>query len=502
MCDALNHSYDALSYNAIVWALMENYESIYVVDAKTYEFKCFHESDSYSSLCIEQQGKNFFDAMENNILDTIYYEDQDFVRNKLSPKAILSSLSKEKFYSFVYRLNIDGKPLYHKLRVTIDNIEGRPHFLIGIRNVDASFRQDKALAEKLSLLHSKELSHLEAILASSAGYLEANISKDIVLEFQSRNDFYRIKDEIYESVENRTLSYSAFLNWQIGQLSSEDKRSFMRIGNRDYLINCFKRNEMRASVPFSMEKDGEKLPCKIVFYLYQDATSGDILSFCVLYDLTEQQRKEKELEELEHKLQMSRLSNFTSQMQPHFLYNALGSIQEIVLTDPLYAYELIGDFTTHLRSCIRAMSSDSPISFMQELENIKAYVNIEKLRFGEKLKVIYDLQVTDFRILPLSIQPIVENAIRHGIYERGKEGGTVSIKTTEDEKFIRIIIEDNGVGFDVDAFNKSLASGETDSTGLNNIMFRLDKMINASVKINSKIGIGTTVIVIVPKGEG
>ncbi len=499
MFEIHNSPHEVLSHDAIVRALLENYESIYAVDTETFEFKCFHESSPYRSLRIELQGDDFFNTLENNIINTIYWEDQEFVRSKLASDALLEGLRNEKFYSFVYRLNIDGKPLYHKLRATIDIIGGRPHVLIGIRNVDAAFRQDKALAEKLSSLHSKDINHLEAILASSAGYLEANLSKDIVLEFQSRNGFYCIRDEFYESVEKGALSYSAFLNWQAGYLSTEDKRSFFKIGNRNYLINCFKKKEMRASVSFSIETDGKKQPCKIVFYLYQDATSGDILSFCVLYDLTEQQRKEKELKELEHKLQMSRLRNFASQMQPHFLYNALGSIQEIVLTDPLYAYELIGDFTTHLRSCIRAMSSDSPIEFRQELENIKAYINIEKLRFGKKLKVTYDLQVTDFQILPLSIQPIVENAIRHGIYERGEKGGTVSIKTIEDDTSVKIIVEDDGVGFDVETFNNNLVSGEVDSTGLNNIMFRLDKMMNASVTIKSKKWIGTTVFISVPK---
>nr|MBQ4454104.1 hypothetical protein [Clostridia bacterium] len=109
------------------------------------------------------------------------------------------------------------------------------------------------------------------------------------------------------------------------------------------------------------------------------------------------------------------------------------------------------------------------------------------------------MQVTDFQILPLSIQPIVENAIRHGIYERGEKGGTVSIKTIEDDTSVKIIVEDDGVGFDVETFNNNLVSGEVDSTGLNNIMFRLDKMMNASVTIKSKKWIGTTVFISVPK---
>ena len=198
---------------------------------------------------------------------------------------------------------------------------------------------------------------------------------------------------------------------------------------------------------------------------------------------------------------MIRLRNFTSQMQPHFLYNALGSIQEIVLEDPAYASELIGDFTIHLRSCIRAMANDAPIPFDQELANIKAYVNIEKLRFGAKLDVLYDIQTRDFTIIPLSVQPLVENAIRHGIYERGEQGGQVIIKTEQRKGAVLITVEDNGVGFDVEKYQRDVSLGVRDSTGLKNIVFRLDKMMQAKVTIKSIIGTGTTITITVPHKE-
>ena len=188
-------------------------------------------------------------------------------------------------------------------------------------------------------------------------------------------------------------------------------------------------------------------------------------------------------------------------MQPHFLYNTLGTIQEIVLSDPVYASELIGDFSIHLRSCIRAMANDAPLPFDQELANIKAYVNIEKMRFGDKLNVLYNIRFRDFFILPFSVQPLVENAIRHGIYERGEQGGLVVIQTEKKEDTVQITVEDNGVGFDVEKFQTDLSEGRQDSTGLKNVIFRLDKMMHAKVKIESEVGIGTTVIITVPDKE-
>nr|MBQ4458584.1 histidine kinase [Clostridia bacterium] len=491
---------ETLSHDAIVRALFENYESIYVVDAETSAYRCFHESGSYSSLRIEDRGYDFFQSMENNILRTIYEDDRDFVRKMLSKEALHSSLNKEKFYSFVYRLMIDGKPLYHKLRATKDLIDGHQHFLIGIRNIDTAYRLDKSQEKKLSSMHRKERNHLEAILASAEGYLEANLSKDAILEISPIALTGGIHPTQQFTENGIDRSYTVFIKRQVEKMVVKNKDQFIKIADRQYLINCFGLGEKRASVSFSMKAaGGQPQPCRLVFYLYQDTPSGDILSFCVLYDLTEQQRKEKELRELENELQMSRLRNFTSQMQPHFLYNALGSIQEIVLDDPAYASELIGDFTIHLRSCIRAMSNDAPIPFEQELSNIKAYVNIEKMRFGDKLKVNYDIQTYDFSILPLSVQPVVENAIRHGIYERGEQGGTVVIKTEKSDSATLVTVADNGVGFDVDAYFSAVASGKQDSAGLKNIMFRLEKVMQASVAIDSRIGEGTTVTIVIPK---
>ena len=495
-----NLKYELLSYDAIIKALFENYESIYIVDAETSEYKCFHESDSYSSLCLESEGDDFFEALKANILRTIYVNDQEYVRKKLTKEALASGLKKDKFYTFVYRLMIREKPLYHKFRATKDFVDGRMSYLIGIRDVDKAFRQDKAQAREISSMHSKELTHLEAILASAEGYMEANLSKDIILEMSQHIVPSPLPDNIIHPKANDIMIYSSFEKWRLNNLIVENKEQYRKISNREYLINCFEKGDKRASVSFSVRTaSGHKQPCKEVFYLYRDVTTNEIFSFCVLYDLTEQQRQEKELRELEKELQYSRLRNFTSQMQPHFLYNALGSIQEVVLDDPEYAANLIGDFTIHLRSCIRAMANDDLIPFEQELDNIKAYVNIEKMRFGEKLKVEYKIDLKDFSILPLSVQPIVENAIRHGIYERGEKGGRVIISTANTADSIRVTVEDNGVGFDVAKIRKNNGEENTDSTGLKNIMFRLEKMMNATVNITSVLEVGTTVTINIPK---
>lgn len=492
--------YVSLTQDVILRALSENYECIYIVDAETSAYQCFFESDTYSSLRLKSKGEDFFRDAEGNLIKTIYRDDQKFVRNMISKEKLHEGLKKNRFYSFVYRLVIDGIPLYHKFRATTELIEWKTHFLIGIRNVDTAFRQDKAQAEELSAMRTKEMNHLEAILASADGYLEVNLTKNVVHELSPRMLTGRLPGNLYQAAVTGRLSYTDFMGWSIEHLVTENREKIREISSREYLINCFIQGERRASASFAMRTiNGKDQPCKMVFYLYQDALSRDTLSFCVLYDLTEQQRREIELRDLEHELQMSRLRNFTSQMQPHFLYNTLGSIQEIVLDNPAYASELIGDFTVHLRSCIRAMSNDDPIPFEQELANIKAYVNIEKMRLGDKLKVVYDIRAKDFSITPLSVQPLVENAIRHGIYERGDQGGTVHIRTGENEDVVYIIVEDDGVGFNVNAYHFDVSSGKRDSTGLKNISFRLEKTMNASVTIQSNTGDGTKVMITIPR---
>ena len=188
-------------------------------------------------------------------------------------------------------------------------------------------------------------------------------------------------------------------------------------------------------------------------------------------------------------------------MQPHFLYNALASIREIVLDEPEYASNLLCDFTTYLRACLRSVTSDALIPFSQELSNIEAYTHIEKIRFGDKLTIKYNCMETDFSIIPLSIQPLVENAIRHGIYERGEDGGIVAVRSFRKKDRIEILVEDNGVGFDYDAIMQEIKDGTRDSTGMFNLIYRFEKILHAKVTVESQPNVGTRVTVSIPLEE-
>lgn len=483
---------------ALLNALVENYECLYDIEVETGEYRTFYESKEYEELGIKKSGPNFYEGLQRFVPKTIHPDDRGYVLRMLSEKALVEGVRKNKQYSFKYRLYGKEGTSHRRIRATLAKVEATEHILVGIINIDADINREREHREEIESLRQKERNYLDAVLGSAEGYIEANLTKDTVTEY---SDFFLSMWDVIEdrATPQREITYTEMNNWICKSMVISDKDKFRDVSSRENLIRRFETGDKRDSIQFySRTRQGSAQPSRFVFFLYQDNATDEVHAFCVLYDLTQQQRKELELEKLEKELQLSRISNFTSQMQPHFLYNALGSIQEVMLEDPEYASDLLGDFTVHLRSCIRAMSADKPLPFAQELSNIKAYVSIEKMRFGEKLRIIYDIQTDSFDILPLSVQPLVENAIRHGIYGRGPTGGTVKVSTRETPDAWVIEVEDDGVGFDIEKTQKDFEDGK-DHTGLKNITFRLSSVMGGSVDIRSEKGKGTKAVIRLPR---
>lgn len=222
-----------------------------------------------------------------------------------------------------------------------------------------------------------------------------------------------------------------------------------------------------------------------------------------------------ESEEIKGQLHNSQLELMMGQIQPHFIFNTLSSIRTLVKVEPDLAYNMIYDFSNYLRANVDNMTNMNGINFSSELEHIKSYVNIEKVRFGERLTVEYDPQYTDFNVPPLSIQPIVENAIKHGVCKR-PEGGTVWLRSYIEGNHYVVEVEDNGIGFSpefLESLNEKGSLSEEDSTrhkftgngskthkstGMRNIILRLKEMANADLKIESTQGVGTKIRVFFP----
>ena len=203
--------------------------------------------------------------------------------------------------------------------------------------------------------------------------------------------------------------------------------------------------------------------------------------------------KNIELAREEEKNREAQIKLMLSQIQPHFIYNSLSSISTLIDINPARAQKALDDFTDYLRMNLASITETKLISFENELKHIKTYVELEKIRFGDRVNVIYDIGTTDFNVSPLSIQPIVENAIKHGILKK-IDGGTVHIKTYENDTAYCIEVEDNGVGFNI----KDLNYFNNKHFGINNIKYRIDKS-NGKFEIDSVINEGTKVKVTINK---
>ena len=205
-------------------------------------------------------------------------------------------------------------------------------------------------------------------------------------------------------------------------------------------------------------------------------------------------RQQQELAEKELELTNARVTLMMSQIQPHFLYNTLSSISFLCTKDPQKARQVTNDFVVYLRGNLNALSSQKLIPFSEELEHIKTYLKIEKVRFGEALSMEFDIRATDFSVPALSIQPLVENAVKHGVCKK-VGGGTVCIKSRDTGSGYVITISDNGSGFDTSEVNWSDGTHH----GIDNSRKRVEYQCGGSVEIESTPGEGTTVTVTIPK---
>ena len=220
-------------------------------------------------------------------------------------------------------------------------------------------------------------------------------------------------------------------------------------------------------------------------------------------------RKVKQNRELERRLRRSRAELMASQIKPHFIYNTLNSIRTLTRLDPKAAQQAIYDFSIYLRSNLENMGERDLIPFADELRHIRAYLDIEKIRFEERLNVVMDIQASMFLVPPLSIQPLVENAVKHGICTR-MCGGTVTIRSYEEKNEYVVEVEDDGAGFDVsgldlgddtDSAAPSSGNAPDGHIGLKNIRFRVQEITGGTLKIESHPGKGTKVTVSFVKTE-
>ena len=212
-------------------------------------------------------------------------------------------------------------------------------------------------------------------------------------------------------------------------------------------------------------------------------------------NLQKMETQKERTEEENRKLQFQLLS---SQIRPHFILNTLGAIRSMVMEDANRASDLLYDFSMYLRKNIEEKDYMKPIPFGEELDYIETYLRLEQTRFGERLNVKYQIEEKEFWVLPLTIQPFVENAVKHGLFPK-KNGGTLKISTYRKGNQIMIEILDDGVGFETENLQTILE--EKKSVGLRSAIYRMESEMGGKCSIISQEqGIqGTFVRIILPQ---
>ena len=199
---------------------------------------------------------------------------------------------------------------------------------------------------------------------------------------------------------------------------------------------------------------------------------------------------------LEKELEDSRIAIMLSQIKPHFLYNVLNSIYHLYRKEPETAQEAVSSFAEYLRCNMLSIEKNEPIPFSEEYQHIQTYLSLEQIRFRGKLDVVYDVEVTDFKVPPLTVEPLVENAVKHGVTKK-RGGGIVTISTNRTDEGIQITVADTGVGFDP---NRYMEDGKP-HVGIRNVRDRLQNMVGGRLSVTSSES-GTVAVVTIPAKEG
>ncbi len=202
-----------------------------------------------------------------------------------------------------------------------------------------------------------------------------------------------------------------------------------------------------------------------------------------------------DIEKRDAKIRNLQTSIALSQIKPHFLYNSLNTIYVLCGKDLEKGRQAISDLSDYLRINIGSIDSKVPIAFDKEMEHVKKYLSLEKLRFSDDFSVSCITPVTDFSLPALTLQPLVENAVRHGVVPRGGDG-IILISTRETARYYIVTVTDTGPGFEPESIPED---SDSQHIGIRNVRERLQRMCDGELEIHSTIGYGTEAIIRIPK---
>lgn len=339
-------------------------------------------------------------------------------------------------------------------------------------------------------------------IAANQSKLALEIADRTLPYFMNTDEISLVKicDIIKESVEakavvisntNRIIAASEEIEFDINEYGSGIVEKLIKVTNDNDLITITNKNKgslfdniiYKSAVAAPLYENNEIIGILIFFYYSRNAFRYDektlIKSLSKLISTQLELIKINNLKKMAAKAEVRALQ---MQINPHFLFNVLNTIVSFIRIDPDKARELIIDFSKYLR--YNTENKEEIIDIKEEIKHVKSYIKIEQARFGEKIKIEFDIDDNiDAKIPMLSIQPLVENAIRHGMKDLQK-GISIVVKAYKVRNMTKLVIEDNGVGIDEEIIEKVYNDTiESNKVGLINVHQRLLLLYGSGLKI-------------------
>lgn len=248
---------------------------------------------------------------------------------------------------------------------------------------------------------------------------------------------------------------------------------------------------LKSAIVIPLEEKNEVIGALKIYYRKEHKITYSLQSLAVgLSQIISTLMELSKIEQIKEMANKSEIKALQTQINPHFLFNALNAITSCIRINPDKARELTINLASYLRYNLEL--NDEFIDIKKELKQVKDYVEIEKARFGNKLNIIYDIDDVDVKIPSLLIQPLVENAIVHGIL-KDKGTGTVSISVKRQNEKVKITIIDNGIGISEDIIERVYSDTMIENKiGLYNVHLRL-KLIYGEGLIIKRLEKGTKI---------
>ncbi|PKM68153.1 MAG: histidine kinase [Firmicutes bacterium HGW-Firmicutes-2] len=335
------------------------------------------------------------------------------------------------------------------------------------------------LTEKSSLAAAKII--YEATGVDAVSFTN---TKSILAHVGVGDDHHKVSNHIYTSITKKAMISKSYI---IGQYQAD--------------IECPDTTcHLKACIVVPLLiKDHVIGTLKLYKTIENSITSSDIELAKGLAHLFATQLELSEIYYQKELLNKAELKALQAQIQPHFLFNALNTIVSFCRTDALKARELLMQLSYYLRNSFNTTGEFIPLS--QELKHIESYLSIEQARFSERLEVEYNIESdTECLVPPLILQPIVENALKHGIMSTNL-GGKLEIHAYKEKSTIYIQVKDNGVGMTQEKVKAILeGTDQTAGIGITNVNNRLKSIYGTTLQIESQVNQGTSMVLIFPLG--